>query len=147
MYELAVLKRSICTSPYNLKKGLIVKKIGLDSFMVVIRTKKEDTSVRPSTIISLNGCPEITPLKRVAVEYFKATDHTPPEKIHLNNCKSLLESTYKNTQRELLDVEIELREALDLLKDYIARRSWYHCNAEEYFLCHIGNAILCIMQL
>jgi hypothetical protein len=142
MYELAVLKRSVCTSPYNLKEGLIVKKIRLDAFMVIIRTTKEDSSVLPSTIISLNGCTEITLLKRVAEEYFKATDHLPLEQIHLNSCKSLLESAYKSTPENLLGVKSELSSALELLKDYIARGSWYHCDAEEFFLCHIGNAIL-----
>ncbi len=146
MKELAVLKKRISTWPFSLKEGLIVKKIGLDAFMVIIRTTKEESSVPPSAIMSLNGCPEITLLKRVAVEYFKATDHKPLEQIHLNNCKSLLESAYENTPTELLDVKRELRYALDLLEDYIARGSWYHCDAEEFFLCHIGKAILSIME-
>lgn len=145
MFELGVLKEKINGDPYDFKKGLIVK-TKPDSFMIRILTKKANISVMPSKIMSLNGHDQITPLKRTAEEYFKAVSQPAIDCAHLNICRSLLQDAYESVPKKPPSVQTELFYALVLLTSFMEHGAWYHPNAEDFFLCHIGNAILIIVQ-
>lgn len=145
MFELGVLKEKINGDPYDFKKGLIVK-TKPDSFMIRILTKKANTSVMPSKIMSLNGHDQITPLKRIAEEYFKAVNPPAIDSTHLRICRSLLQGACKSVPKKSPSAKRELSNALVLLTRFMEHGEWYHPNAEDFFLCHIGNAILILMR-
>jgi len=122
-----------------------VELLGPDGFLTRIRSIKGDTSVMRNTYVCLNGCPELNPLKNILEEYFKGVHPSGIDHAHLKKCYAELERVMKSTPDSLRAVKEELKSALVLLEDFIRRGSWYCPAAEEFFLCHLGKAVLEIM--
>ena len=114
-----------------------------DGFLTTIRKYDKDISVKSDSFVPLNGEISLQPLIKAVEEYWRSKNPIF-KRYHAKRCFSHLKYSLKYLNvRQLYAAKEEVEKALSVYEVYYSCLSWKDYNkGEEYFLHHIGRAIL-----
>lgn len=144
--EWIVFKEKLFEDTKDYERGDMANVLNADGFLTRVRKFDRDISVKNNSFMSINGEISIQPLIKATEEYCKSKNSIF-RRYHSKRCYRNLKCSLKNLNvRQLSAAKKEVEGALCDYEFYYPSLSWKDYNkGEEFFLRHIGRAILEIL--